>query len=72
MGPLRIPIRPVFEGLRGVPKGSYVRYVFGFRGQKGVLLGSYLRCLGRFGGSKRGVFEGSRGSLLRVLKVVRK
>ncbi len=34
-------------------------------------LGSYLRCLGRGGGAKRDVFEGSRGSLLRVLQVVR-
>jgi hypothetical protein len=30
-----------------------------------------ISCFGRVKGSKRGVFDGSRGSLLRVLKVVR-
>ena len=32
-----------------------------------MLWGSYLRGFGRVKGSKRGVFEGSRGSLLRCL-----
>ena len=61
MGPLRIPIRPVFEGLRGAPKGSYVRCFFCFLVSK----------IGRLGVPKRLDFEGSRGSLLRVLKVIR-
>ena len=32
-----------------------------------MLWGSYLRGFGRVQGSKRGVFEGSKGSLLRCL-----
>ena len=64
----------VFRTFQGSKRGAWRVLLSVFRtfyGSKRVAFGVLLSVFRTFSGSKRGVLEGFRGSLLRVLKVVR-